>query len=140
MEGTGCRGRTISRGARPWKSSPFSSQGGLFLLHHDHILFATVHLGSGWLSAARLGIGAACFLWRIFAVLFDFVDLGGERFVFDGLAHPLRIIAPPQVMKPGVVVDALGNLNEHTQIMRAQVELASRTAKEKAAVGSKFSF
>src|ERR1700756_5297720 len=44
------------------------------------------------------------------------------------------------MMEPGFIIHALGELNEHIQIVRAQVELPGRGRKEKATVGPKFSF
>src|SRR5246127_4625278 len=44
------------------------------------------------------------------------------------------------MMEPGFIIHALGELNEHIQIVRAQVELPGRGRKEKATVGPQFSF
>ena len=35
---------------------------------------------------------------RFVAVFFDFVHFGGERFILDGLAHPLGIVPAAQMM------------------------------------------
>ena len=44
------------------------------------------------------------------------------------------------MMEPSLVVHTLGNLDEHIQIVRAKIELAGRSSKEKAAVRTKLSF
>src|SRR4029077_1486525 len=52
---------------------------------------------------------------------------------------PLRIIAASQVIETGFVVETLGDLNEHVQVVRAQVKFPGRSFEEEAAVGPKFS-
>ena len=50
-----------------------------------------------------------------------------------------RVIAVAKVMEPSLVVQAFGDLDEHIQVVRAQVELPLRSSKEEAAVDSKLS-
>src|SRR2546428_8997597 len=44
------------------------------------------------------------------------------------------------MVEPGFVVEAFGDLYEHMQIVRAEIELTGRTFKEKAGFGAEFSF
>src|SRR5581483_1961650 len=44
---------------------------------------------------------------------------GGERVVLDRLAEPARVVALPQVVEPGRVVDALAELQEEDQVLGA---------------------
>ena len=45
-----------------------------------------------------------------------------------------------EVIEPSLVVQTFGDLYEHIQVVRAQIELAGRASKEKAAVGPELSF
>ena len=57
-----------------------------------------------------------------------------ELVVLDRVAEPARVVAAPEVVQPGLVVDAVGDLQEQDQVLRAQVELALGPAEVEAAV------
>ena len=65
----------------------------------------------------------------------DFRDLVGESLVPDGVTHPARVVARAEVVQPRLVVDALGELEEHLQVLRAQVQLSRGAAEVEALVG-----
>lgn len=53
----------------------------------------------------------------------------GEVFVADDLLKPAGDVARSQVMRPRLIVDALGKLDESVEIPCAQIELALSSAK-----------
>src|SRR4029079_5587943 len=63
---------------------------------------------------------------------FDRADVLGQIFVLDEFANPARIVAAQKMVDQGFVVDALGDLKEHLQVLRAQAEPAVWAAKVKA--------
>src|SRR5690606_31528154 len=71
------------------------------------------------------------------------LDLGRllrELGVLDHVTEPDRVVARPQVVLPRAVVDALRDLQEQHQVLRAQAELAPGTAKIEAAVVAEVAF
>jgi hypothetical protein len=60
--------------------------------------------------------------------------MGSQALVFDGLTKPTGIIALPQMVGPGGVVNTLGQLHKQHEILRAQVELTLRTTEVKALI------
>lgn len=65
---------------------------------------------------------------------FDRGRLVGQRGVFDAEAKPSGVVALPQVMPPGLGVDAFGQLRKNAEILRLEIELRLAPAKVKAAV------
>jgi len=72
-------------------------------------------------------------------VAFDAAGLGCELLVAYHVAEPSRVIAAPKVMKPRRIVDAVPELEEKVEILRAQVQLLLGTPKIEAAVLRDFS-
>src|SRR5262245_45177721 len=64
----------------------------------------------------------------------DGVGGGREVLVVDLVAEPARDVVVLDVVEPGRVVDALGELAEGHEVLRAQVELAARAAEVEAAI------
>src|SRR5687767_3313704 len=58
----------------------------------------------------------------------------GQRIVLDAVLHPARVVAAAQVEIPGLVVYAVGHLQENDEVLRTQVQRAARTAEIEAAV------
>ena len=68
------------------------------------------------------------------AVGLDGGSLVGELVVLDLVAKPLRIVAGLEVMLPGAVVDAFGDMQEHHQVLRLELQRAVRPAEVEAVV------
>src|SRR5690606_11221621 len=54
--------------------------------------------------------------------------------VLDRIANPARVVSGTEVMQPGGVIDAFGDLHEHVEIVCAKVEGARRSAEVEALV------
>ena len=72
-------------------------------------------------------------------VAFDAAGLGRELLVSYHVAEPSQVIPAPKVMKPRRIVDAVPELEEEVEILRAQVQLLLGTTKVEAAVLRDFS-
>src|SRR5262245_36866778 len=48
---------------------------------------------------------------------FDRRGFVGQHFIFDGVTEPLGIIALPLMVPPGLLIDAVGNLQKQNQIL-----------------------
>ena len=67
-------------------------------------------------------------------IALDRSRLRGQRLVLDSAAAATARSRPAQVKQPGVVVDAVGQVHEQDQVVRAQVELSLGAAEIEAAV------
>src|SRR5262245_4134384 len=70
-------------------------------------------------------------------VLLDAGGFLGEILILDGLAKPARIGALVEVIEPGPVIDAGGQLHEGAEVVGSQIECTVRTAKIEAGVLAK---
>src|SRR5437588_12071504 len=73
---------------------------------------------------------------RQLLLLFDGAGLGRELGVLDRPLEPGRVVALPEMVVPGAVVDPPGDLDEGREVLGAQVELAVRPPEPEALVGS----
>src|SRR5690606_11400728 len=64
----------------------------------------------------------------------------GEVVVLDGFSKPSGVVAAMQVEEPGVVVDAVGELQEQDQVLRAQVQRVVGPAEVEAPVFGQLAF
>src|SRR5262249_50980084 len=110
-------------------------------------------MGNRWTPAAARG---SC--WRRVALLNSCFDqctalsgrkvlalANGENFfgevrIFHNGAEPARVIFLMQVMQPGRIVNALGELYEDHEILCPQIELPCRAAEVKAPVRTQLTF
>src|SRR6266498_1061733 len=78
--------------------------------------------------------GLAALPGREALVLFDLRGLIGQLVVFDYRAEPVGEIAIAQVIQPGIVVHAVGQLHEDVEVLRAQLEFAFGSAEIEAEI------
>ena len=69
------------------------------------------------------------------AIGFHVGCLAGQLLILDLTPKPGRIVPGAQMMLPGAVVQAVGNLPEQHQILDAKIEDTVWSAKEEAALG-----
>src|SRR4051794_10681593 len=79
-------------------------------------LIALVDGGEHAAPALRGGLA------RLDGLLLDTGDLLGDGLVADAVAQPGRVVALAEMVVPGVVVDALGDVQEQAEGGRPQVQ------------------
>src|SRR6185437_1722561 len=58
----------------------------------------------------------------------------GQIRIFNTLRHPFAVIPPSKVIQPRLLIDALRELHEENEVVRAQVQQIVRATKKKASV------
>src|SRR6185295_2672700 len=86
--------------ARTRSKLAFAGLGGCRIALFDEFLDARAAVGRGQ-RAVRLDASGLC----------------GEILILDGLTKPARIGAPAQVMQPGAIIDAGGQLQERAEVV-----------------------
>ena len=66
-----------------------------------------------------LANGGTRVLRRHIGPLLDLLGLAGEVRVLDERAEPLRVVTLTEVVHPGLVIDAVGDLEEQVQVLGA---------------------
>src|SRR5262249_59569317 len=59
---------------------------------------------------------------------------GGEPLVLDRVPEPARVVVASEMMRPRLVVDAGGELNEDDEVLSAELELSGGAAEVEAPV------
>src|SRR5262249_37311951 len=67
----------------------------------------------------------------------DRMDLVGQPVGLDGLTHPARVVAWAEVVEPGLVIHAVGDLREEDQVLGPEVQPLAATAEVEAALRGK---